>query len=446
MQWLLNRFKEAPEKLAFIHEGRRVTYCQVTEKVNQYVSDFLLAGIQKGNTVVIVGDYSPEVFCAILALTWCDTIVIPLTKNSVVDEAVALKISGCKWYVNFNLNSNEITINKREVQGESSLIKTFIQKEKSGLILFSSGSTGQPKGILHDFTCLVEKFRKQRPPTVAIPFLMIDHFGGINTLLAITSGLGTVVTVSDRSPSKICEAIEKYKVELLPVTPSFLNLLIASKIYEKYNLSSLTRISYGTEIMPQPTLDRARKIFPQVLFLQTYGLSEVGVLHSQSRNDGSTWVRVGGDGFQVQVRNNILWVKSSYAMIGYLNAPSDFDEQGWFNTHDQVEVDGEYIRILGRDTDLINVGGQKVYPAEIESAILELENIEDVTVYSEVNPILGQIVAARVTLHAPEDLRSLKARIKNYCKKKLAPYKVPTKVIISEETLYSVRQKKMRKP
>ena len=94
--------------------------------------------------------------------------------------------------------------------------------------------------------------------------------------------------------------------------------------------------------------------------------------------------------------DDILWIKSSYAMVGYLNADSGFDEAGWFNTQDKVEVDGEYFRILGRVTDLINVGGQKVYPAEVESVILEMEDIQDVAIYGESHSLLGQIVVAKV--------------------------------------------------
>jgi acyl-CoA synthetase (AMP-forming)/AMP-acid ligase II len=254
-----------------------------------------------------------------------------------------------------------------------------------------------------------------------------------------------VVTVSDRSVSKICEAISKYKVELLPATPSFLNLLIASKMYKNFDLSSLKRITYGTEVMPQSTLDRMFQTFPAVKLLQTYGLSEVGVLHSQSRGDGSTWVRMGGDGFQTRVVDGILWIKSSYAMIGYLNAPSDFDEDGWFNTHDRVEVDGDYFRILGRETDLINVGGQKVYPAEIESVILELENIEDVAIFGEKHALLGQIVVAKILLQTPETLEVVKKRIRVACNARLASYKTPTKVILVESQLHNARQKKIRR-
>jgi acyl-CoA synthetase (AMP-forming)/AMP-acid ligase II len=292
---------------------------------------------------------------------------------------------------------------------------------------------------------VLEKFRKQRQAVVAIPFLMIDHFGGINTILAITSSLGRVVTVSDRSLLKICEAIALYKVELLPATPSFLTLLMASQLQGEYDLSSLKRITYGTEVMPQSTLDRLTKTFPNVVLQQTYGLSEVGVLRSQSRGDGTLWVRIGGTGFQTKVVDDVLWIKSEYAMVGYLNAPTEFDEDGWFNTQDQVEVDGEYFRILGRVTDLINVGGQKVYPTEVENVILGMDNIQDVAVFGEKNSLLGQIVVAKVILKSPESIEVVKKRVRLACLNNLASFKVPAKVILAEGVLHSSRQKKIRR-
>ncbi len=274
---------------------------------------------------------------------------------------------------------------------------------------------------------------------------MIDHFGGINTILAITASLGTVITVADRSIAKICAAIQRYKVELLPTTPSFLTLLMASKLHTDFDLSSLKRITYGTEVMPQSTLDRLLKAFPGVNLQQTYGLSEVGVLRSQSRDDGSLWVRIGGEGFQTRIANGVLWIKSEYAMVGYLNAPSEFDADGWFNTQDQVEVDGEYFRILGRVSDLINVGGQKVYPAEVESVILDLENVLDVAVFGEAHNILGQIVVAKIVLEQPEAVESVKKKVRQACLAKLASFKAPVKVLLTEGVLHSARQKKIRR-
>ncbi len=236
---------------------------------------------------------------------------------------------------------------------------------------------------------VLEKYRRPGRPIVAIAFLMLDHFGGINTIFSILGGHGTVVTVGDRSVVTICRAIEQHRVEVLPTTPSFLNLLIRSDVLEQHELGSLRKITYGTEVMPQQTLDRVRAAFPGVVLQQTYGLSELGVLRSKSRDDGSLWVRIGGDGFQTKVVDGISWIRSDYAMVGYLNAPSGFDDDGWFNTQDLVEVDGDWLRILGRDSDLINVAGQKVYPAEVEQAILDLDNIRDVAVFGEPHALLG---------------------------------------------------------
>ena len=90
------------------------------------------------------------------------------------------------------------------------------------------------------------------------------------------------------------------------------------------------------------------------------------------------------------------------------------------NTQDRVEVDGDYMKILGRVTDIINVGGQKVYPSEIEDIVLTVPNISDVAVYGESNPLLGQIVVAKITLLEPEALSTIKHRIRKACQEQLA--------------------------
>lgn len=445
MDWLIERFRSSPDHPAFIHEGREVSYGEVIATVAAFRARIEAVGIRRGENVVVLGDYSPEVFCLLLALAENGSIVIPLTSNSVIEQSVALGVSGCDWYIEFDGNDIHASIERRVTPTDNALLIGFRERGSPGLVLFSSGSTGKPKAILHDFNQVAEKFRKQRKAVVAIPFLMIDHFGGINTILSIVASLGTVVTVSDRSVSNICGAIARYKVELLPATPSFLTLLMASKLYNEFDLSSLTKITYGTEVMPQSTLDRVRQAFPSVTLQQTYGLSEVGVLRSQSRNNGSLLVRIGGEGFQTKIVDDILWIKSEYAMVGYLNAPSEFDADGWFNTQDHVEVEGEYFRILGRITDVINVGGQKVYPAEVEDAILPLQNIKDVAVYGELHRLVGQIVVAKVQLHQTEPVDKIKQRIRAACLKTLANFKVPVKVVISDEVLYTSRQKKSRR-
>ena len=450
MDWLLDRFRNAPQgSIAFVHLGRRISYAELAAHTEQSIDRLQARGLGGGLTVALVADYSPEVFSTILALAVLKCIVVPLTRDSVVEESQALAISGCDHVLQFDAEGRDWSQQTRYLPANNALMDGFRAGQHAGLVLFSSGSTGAPKGMLHDFERVAEKYRVARQPVVAIPFLMLDHFGGINTLLAITASLGTVVTTPNRAVATICEAIATNRVQLLPTTPSFLTLLAATDLSRRYDLSSLQRITYGTETMPQATLDRIRARFPGVELQQTYGLSEVGVLRSQSRPDGSLWVRIGGAGFETEVRDGILWIRSDYRMVGYLNAPSGFDAAGWFNTQDRVEVDGDYFRILGRITDLINVGGQKVYPAEVEDVILAQPNIDDVVVVGEKHALLGQIVVARVVLHEPEASDALRLRLRKACLARLAAFKVPVKVELLDQTLdqalYSVRFKKMRR-
>jgi acyl-CoA synthetase (AMP-forming)/AMP-acid ligase II len=133
-------------------------------------------------------------------------------------------------------------------------------------------------------------------------------------------------------------------------------------------------------------------------------------------------------------------------MLGYLNAPSPFDAEGWMNTGDMVEVEGEYIRILGRKSEIINVGGQKVYPAEVESTLLQMDNVRDAVVFGEQNPIMGNIVTARVNLFELETPGAFRKRMRAFCRDRLASFKIPVRVVISEQDQFSARYKRMRRP
>jgi acyl-CoA synthetase (AMP-forming)/AMP-acid ligase II len=183
-----------------------------------------------------------------------------------------------------------------------------------------------------------------------------------------------------------------------------------------------------------------------VTFQQTYGLIELGVLRSKSKSDDSLWVKIGGEGYDYRVINSLLEIKADSAMLGYLNSESPFTEDGWFKTNDVVEVDGEYLKILGRKSELINVGGDKVFPQEIENVILELNYIKDVLVYGEPNSIIGNIVCAKIQLADDEALllNNIVIDVKNHCKNKLSKFKVPVKIQITTEDLVNSRFKKDR--
>jgi acyl-CoA synthetase (AMP-forming)/AMP-acid ligase II len=181
--------------------------------------------------------------------------------------------------------------------------------------------------------------------------------------------------------------------------------------------------------------------------MQKYGTSEFGSPRSRSMANDQLWLKLGSEDFQYKVVENILWVKASTTMLGYLNASSPrTDSEGWVSTEDEVEVQGDWIRILGRKTETIIVGGEKVFPSEVESIILELNEIEDVVVKGEFHPITGQIVTASVKLRNNNGITSssLAKSIRTHCRERLQPYKVPVKVHVTDIPLAGSRHKKIR--
>ena len=241
-----------------------------------------------------------------------------------------------------------------------------------------------------------------------------------------------MVTVQDRTPSSVLKIIKKHEVELLPTSPTFINLILISEEYKNFDLTSLKIITYGTEPMLKSTLERFNKIFPQIKLLQTYGLSEVGILRSKSKSSNSLWMKIGGEGFTTRVVNNMLEIKAKSAMLGYLNAPSPFTKDGWFKTGDQVLTDGDYFKILGRNSEIINVGGEKVYPQVVENIICQLDFIEDVEVYKEANPIIGNIVCAKVSTDKSLNDNDAVIKIKKYCTQFLKRHEVPMRINVAK--------------
>ncbi len=444
VNWLLERIQQWPDRTALVWQDQPFSYGELLAKISAAMRQLDAHDVHPGQVVTLEGDYSPSACALLLALIDRRCIVVPLTNSVEAHRAEFLDIAEVQVVISLDA-ADQVQITRRPVEVSNPLTRSLIDEEQPGLVLFSSGSTGKSKAALHNFTALLEKFQVPRHQKCTLTFLLLDHIGGINTLFYTLANGGTVVTVENRDPEVVCRAIERHHVQILPTSPTFLNLLLISEAYRSADLSALELITYGTEVMPASTLQRIHELFPHVQLLQTYGLSELGILRSKSRDSGSLWVKVGGEGFETKIVDNILWIRAKSAMLGYLNAPSPFDAEGWMNTQDVVEVEGEYIRILGRRTEIINVGGQKVYPAEVESVLLQMENVRDATVYGEKNPITGSIVAARINLFEPEELTALKKRLRAFCKDKLAVYKVPVKIEITGQDQFSARFKKMRR-
>ena len=428
---------------AIIWGGKAYTYDWLIGKIRNHQSSESFQSLQHGDVVAIVGDFTPNTIALLFALIEQECIIVPFAVTSKIDRTPLLRISSVEYIFELdgddNLTSHSIGIKSRNKYYDE------LEKRKSpGLVLFTSGTSGEPKAAVHDFGLMLEKFKIERPSLRTLNFLLFDHWGGLNTMFHVLSNGGAVVSADQRTPEAICSLIEKYQIELLPASPTFLNILLLSGAYGEFNLSSLKIISYGTEPMPESTLKKLENTFPAVKLIQTYGLIELGVMRSKSESNSSLWVKVGGEGYETRIVDGILQIKAASAMLGYLNADSPFTEDGWFVTGDEVLQKGEYIKILGRKSEIINVGGEKVYPQEVENVIQDIVGITDVTVFRERNPIMGNIVCAKIVVNDSEEEKEITRRVKRICREKLAPYKVPVKVFVVEELHHSERYKKTR--
>jgi long-chain acyl-CoA synthetase len=420
------------------------TYGALLDASDLWVARLRAYDIGRGTVCGYVGDYSPSTIALFVALMRLGAIAVPLTQDAEHELLRFEAIAGLERLIRFDGSDGRIS--ERLASPQNPLIEHFRRLGHPGLVVFTSGSTGEPKGILHDLQRVLGKFASERRGWRTLLFLMMDHFGGVNTLLSVLANGGVSVLVERRTPDNVCRAIARTRTELLPTTPTFLNLILASGAWQRHDLSSVRLITYGTEPMPETTLKRVLEIFPHAKLKQTYGLSELGVLHSQSPDPRSLWLRVGGGGFDTRVVDGVLHIRSESSMIGYLNAPNPIDENGWMNTGDLVEESEGLIRFLGRTSQVINVGGQKVFPTEVESVLIDADNVTDASVFGVPHPLLGQAVRARVSLATPELEDALSERLREYCRARLAKYKVPLYFEIVELYAQSTNRMKKQRP
>ena len=435
-------FQNYSSSNAIVWKNEAFTYAFILNRMNYWRNK--LESIASDNIVGLESDFSPETIAILFILIEKNNIIVPLDITHSNKNEKKINIAQLDVLIKVKSETEIEIIDLVNNEPKNSLYNIIKSRNAPGLVLFTSGSSGKPKGAVHDFSKLLNKFTTKRNALKTINFLLFDHWGGLNTLFHVLSNGGTLIFLENRNADYVCGLIEKYKVELLPTSPTFLNMLLLSRSYERYSLSSLKIISYGAEPMPESLLNRLGILFPLIKLQQTYGLIELGVMRSQSESNNSLWVKLGGEGYQTRVENGILQIKSDSAMLGYLNAESPFTNDGWFITGDSVEVKGEYFRILGRKSEIINVGGEKVFPQEVENVILQIADIVDVMVFSENNPLTGKIVCANIKYKGIKPKSDLIKEIKLFCKLNLEQYKVPVKINIVDQTFESDRFKKNR--
>lgn len=296
--------------------------------------------------------------------------------------------------------------------------------------LATSGTTATPKLIKHTLRTLTRETAtalQQRHDLVWGMVYDPVRFAGLQVLLhAVSHGCTMVVPRLDHIQGML-DLFVRHNVTALSATPSMWRKLLMAGSLGHLNLRQIT---LGGEIVDQSILDQLRHIFPAAKIAHIYASTEAG--SALMVTDGLAgfpvlWLSQEKSGSRLKIQQDKLWIKSAKPASGQ-EVIARLDPEGYLDTGDLVQIIGDRVHFLGRESGAINVGGNKVIPEDIERVILAVEGVDDVTVFGKKSSVIGQIVVAKVI---PSDLANpaeTKARIVKQCKDHLQSWQVPAMI------------------
>ena len=316
---------------------------------------------------------------------------------------------------NFILNNT----NSDDDIGILDFIKTIT--DKNHITFTSSGTTGDPKQITHTYDNLIKNIKVRKELKNAVWGLTYDwkKIAGSQVILQSHLNDGTLVNLFNKSYSEIVNLIEAHKITHISATPTFYRLL------RNVVFKNVKQVTLGGEVVNSNILSHIKKIFPNAKITNVYALTEFGTLFTSNTDYFEFSEKISTF---VQIENNNIYIK---------------ENNSWINTGDMIEwLDNKKFKIIGRETNMINVGGIKVNPLKVEESINQLDYISNSIVYGKENSVMGMIVVADVVvLNANIDVK----QIKHDLIKKLNQYEIPLKINIVNDIALNSNGKLVRK-
>ena len=437
-------------KIFLIENERQFTYGQLFEAVTN-LSQLLSIPNTDKNFYVLEAEHSFHSYVRYIALLLNGQNVLLCSAEQFADKSYLQLLSqeANEKFISWGLGTSKPQFEQVAQTQKTNTVPELERVDESYFLVRTSGSSSKKfKLVLHSTSLFLNKYQmigKHFEKTFA--FSPAESVAGIETLLeVIAHDLVLVSSVGDLAPSKVSELIRNNAVDYFQTTPTFMNLMILTGQVEANNLKGLKKIAYGSEPSQQFVTNTFREKLPNIELVHTYGMSEIGILKTiTDRNDPSRF-RFDPRFIDYKVVDGILEVRSMTKMIKYLNfeEPNNSMGETWFNTSDQVIVEEDFLRILGRSGDLINVGGRKFFPSEIENLIRDLEDVKDITITTEKNEMIGTVIIANIVIEAEVDEMDFRMKFKNFCQEKIISYMHPHKIKIKREIEISPRFKKMR--
>jgi acyl-coenzyme A synthetase/AMP-(fatty) acid ligase len=282
------------------------------------------------------------------------------------------------------------------------------------ITLFTSGTTGLPKKVKHTFQSLNRfvKITEQNTDDVWGFAYNPTHIAGIQVFFQALLNGNSIIRLFGLSTDLVFNSIEQYGITHISATPTFYRLLYPiNKIFP-----NVVRITVGGEKFDEKTIDKLKPAFPNSKITNVYASTEAGTLFA-AKGDVFT-VKAEMEKF-VKIENNQLFIHK------YMMGLTENKINSWYNTGDIVEIVSEnplQFRFVSRKNEMINVGGYKVNPNEVEEAIRTINGISDVRVFAKSNSVLGNIICCEI-VKIDENLDE--AKIRSFLQTQLQEYKIP---------------------
>jgi acyl-coenzyme A synthetase/AMP-(fatty) acid ligase len=282
-------------------------------------------------------------------------------------------------------------------------------KNKDSIKFLTSGTTGKPKEITHSYESYTKNIKIREDLKNIIWGLTYDYkkIAGSQVILQSYLNGGKIVNLYGKNKDEILELIEKYHVTHISATPTFYRLILQNK-----PIFNVIQVTLGGEPTDSNLIKKIKEMFPNSSITNIYASTEFGALFS-SKNEY----------FEISNKNND-WIKI------FDNHIFVFRDNEWIDTCDVVEiVDKNKFKIIGRENNMINVGGVKINPIHVENIINSLEYVSNCRVFGKSNSITGMVVFADVVLKNEITTNEIKSDLIN----KLNKYEMPLKINIVQE-------------
>jgi O-succinylbenzoic acid--CoA ligase len=425
--WLRQRARVTPERLALIAEGASWTFAELDRRVDSAVAALRERGITNGQHIGILAPNGPGFVLAVHALMRIGAVLVPVNTRLTPAEV--------EWQSNdadLRLLLDESAIRQLLEAKPAPPVERDFDLARPHSIIYTSGTTGRPKGAIltyanHWWSAIASALNLSlHAEDRWLACLPLFHVGGLSILLrSVIYGM-TAIVHARFDPVLVNRAIDAESVSILSVVSTMLDRVLAER-GERLFPATLRCVLLGGGPAPLPLLQRAQQAGAPVI--QTYGLTETAsqvvtlAPEDALRKLGSAGKPLFGSQIRIEPDGEIA-VQGPTVSPGYLHLPP---REGWLKTGDLGYLDDDgYLYVLDRRDDLIISGGENVYPAEIEAALLAHPSVEEAGVFGEPDAEWGSHVAAAVKLRF--GCAATADELIVFCRQRLAGFKVPRRI------------------